>query len=152
MSCACSFLHFKIRIPSFNCRDFSELHEKLSYTITLGSMSLLNCEIYQRVRVSRVADTDLLLLISHLIRSPGSIPGLRWVRRNQTNKTNKNIYYITHMKHYSNTLILQVYIKLMLFRQLYACIILNFALNDRISKYLDAKWTSQLLLWWMRYT
>ena len=30
------------------------------------SMSLLNCEIYQRGRVSRVADTELLLLIVHL--------------------------------------------------------------------------------------
>ena len=29
-------------------------------------MSLLNCEIYQRGRVSRVADTELVLLIAHL--------------------------------------------------------------------------------------
>ena len=34
-------------IPSFNCREFSDLHEKLSCTKTPGSMSLLNCEIYQ---------------------------------------------------------------------------------------------------------
>ena len=30
-------------------------------------MSLLNCEIYQRGRLSRVADTELILLIAHLI-------------------------------------------------------------------------------------
>ena len=41
-----------------------------------GSMSLLNCEIYQRGGVSRIADTELLLLIAHLIQSPGSIPGV----------------------------------------------------------------------------
>ena len=41
-----------------------------------GSMSLLNWEIYQRGRMSRVADMELLLLIVHLIRPPGSIPGV----------------------------------------------------------------------------
>ena len=41
-----------------NCREFSDVHEKLAFTITPGSVSLLNCEIYQRGRVSRVADTD----------------------------------------------------------------------------------------------
>ena len=50
-----------------NCRDFSNLHEKLSCTITLGSMSLLNCEIYQRRRVSAFAGIELILLIAHLI-------------------------------------------------------------------------------------
>ena len=49
-------------------------------------MSLLNCEIYQRGRVSRVADTEFILLIIHLIRPPSSIPGVWWVKRNQTNK------------------------------------------------------------------
>ena len=49
-------------------------------------MSLLNCEIYQRGRVSRVADTELLLLIAHLTRPPGSIPGVGGVWRNQTKK------------------------------------------------------------------
>ena len=44
--------------------------------ITPGSMSLLNCEIYQRGRMSKVADTELLLLIAHLILTPGSIPGV----------------------------------------------------------------------------
>ena len=44
--------------------------------ITLGSMSLLNCEFYQRGRVSRVADTELIQLIAYLIRPPGSIPGV----------------------------------------------------------------------------
>ena len=53
--------------PSFNCRDFNDLYEKLSWTITPGSMSLLNCEIYQRGRVSTVADTELILMIAHLI-------------------------------------------------------------------------------------
>ena len=46
-------------------------------------MSLLNCEIYQH-EVSRVADTELIQLIAHLIRPPGSIPGVGCVRRNQT--------------------------------------------------------------------
>ena len=30
-------------------------------------MSLLNCEIYQRGQVSRVADTELILLIAHVL-------------------------------------------------------------------------------------
>ena len=30
-------------------------------------------------RVSRVTDTELVLLITHLIRPPGSIPGVGWV-------------------------------------------------------------------------
>ena len=52
------------------------------YTIlytTPESISLLNCEIYQRGRVSRVADTELArpILIAHLIRPPGSIPDVR---------------------------------------------------------------------------
>ena len=38
-------------------------------------MSLLNCEIYQRERVSRVAGTEIILVITHPIRPPGSIPG-----------------------------------------------------------------------------
>ena len=37
---------------SFNCRYFSDLHEKLSSPITPKSRSLLNCEIYQHGRVS----------------------------------------------------------------------------------------------------
>ena len=53
--------------PSFNCRDFSDLYEKLSCTITRESTRLLNCEIYQRRRVSTVADTELKLTIAHLI-------------------------------------------------------------------------------------
>ena len=48
----------------------------MSLEITTGSMSLLNCEIYQRGRESRVADTELILLIAHLTRAPGSIPGV----------------------------------------------------------------------------
>ena len=36
--------------------------------------------------VSRVADTELLLLIAHLIGPPGSTPGVGRVRRNQTKK------------------------------------------------------------------
>ena len=42
---------------------------------TLESVGLLNC-IYQRGRVSRITDTELLLLIAHLILAPGSIPGV----------------------------------------------------------------------------
>ena len=37
---------------------------------TPGSMSLLNCEIYQRGRVPRVADTEFIILIAR----DGSIP------------------------------------------------------------------------------
>jgi len=65
-------------------REFSDLHENLSCTITPGSMNLLNCENYQRGRVFELADTELVLLIAHLIRPPGSIPDVGWVRRNQT--------------------------------------------------------------------
>ena len=36
-----------------------------------------------RSPVSRVADMEFILLIAHLIRPPGSIPGVGWVRRNQ---------------------------------------------------------------------
>ena len=38
----------------------------------------INCEIYQRGRVSKVAYTEQILLIAHLIRppAPGSIPGV----------------------------------------------------------------------------
>ena len=42
-----------------------------------GSMSLLNCNIYQRDQVSRIADTELILLTAHLIQPPGSIAGVR---------------------------------------------------------------------------
>ena len=56
---------------------------------------LLNCRKYESVKlwdssawgVSRVADMELVLLIAHLIRPPGSIPGVGWVRRNQTNRS-----------------------------------------------------------------
>ena len=48
-------------------------------------MSLLNWEIYQSGQLSRVVDTELIILIAHLILAPGSIPGVGWVRRNQTN-------------------------------------------------------------------
>ena len=34
--------------------------------ISPDSMSLINCEIYQRERVSSVADTELVLAIAHL--------------------------------------------------------------------------------------
>ena len=44
-------------------------------TFTPESISLVNCEIYQRGKESRVADTELILLIAHLIRPPCSIPG-----------------------------------------------------------------------------
>jgi len=33
---------------AFNCRKFSDLLENFSCTITPGSMSMFNCEIYQR--------------------------------------------------------------------------------------------------------
>ena len=39
-----------------------------------GNMALLKCEIYQHGRVSGVAETELILLIAHLIRPSGSIP------------------------------------------------------------------------------
>ena len=60
--------------------------------ITPGSMSLLNLEIYHRRRVFRVAGTELILLIAHLIQQPGSIPDVGWVRRNQINKI--HLYYL----------------------------------------------------------
>ena len=44
----------------------------------------VNCHSHQHDRVSRVADTELILLIAHLIRQPGSIPGVGWVSDNQT--------------------------------------------------------------------
>ena len=47
-------------------QGFSDLHETLSCTITPGSISLLNFEIYERGRVSRVADTEFILVIAHL--------------------------------------------------------------------------------------
>jgi len=47
-----------------------------THGFTPGSMSLLDREIYQRVRVSRVADAELVLLIAHLIRPLSSIPGV----------------------------------------------------------------------------
>ena len=71
---------------SFNCRKFSDLHEKLSCTITPGNMSLLNCEIYPRWWMSMVADTKLRLLIAHFIRQPSSTLGVGLVRCNPTNQ------------------------------------------------------------------
>ena len=78
--------------------QFNDQYEILSCTITLRSLSLSNYEIYQRGRESRVADTVLILLIAHLIRPPGSIPGVGWVRRNQTKNWSGyilfwNLYY-----------------------------------------------------------
>jgi len=54
-------------------------------------MSLLNCEIHQRGRVSWVVDTELVLYWSHnsfdhQVQFLASIPGVGWVRPNQTNK------------------------------------------------------------------
>ena len=71
--------------PSFNSREFSHLHKRLCCIITPENIVLLNCEIYQRGRVPRPADTELVLLISRIIRLPGSILGVIWVRRKQTN-------------------------------------------------------------------
>ena len=45
-------------------------------------------------RVSRLADTELMPLIAHFIRPPGSIPGVGWVRRNQSNKQWSNFYCV----------------------------------------------------------
>ena len=42
-----------------------------------------------RGRVSGVADTELVLLIAHLILAPDSIPGVGRVGDNQTKKSNK---------------------------------------------------------------
>ena len=59
-------------------------HNDDSFTESIpGSMRLLNCEIYQRGRVSRVTDTELVLLMAHLIRPPGSIHDVGRVRRNK---------------------------------------------------------------------
>ena len=35
---------------------------------------MLNCDIYQGERVPRVADTELVILIAHIIRPTGLIP------------------------------------------------------------------------------
>ena len=45
-------------------------------SVTAGSMNLLNCEIHQSGRVSKVTDTELILLIAHLIPPEGLIPGV----------------------------------------------------------------------------
>ena len=61
--------HMKIDFYYFlliSVRNMCDLHEKLSCTITPGCMSLINCEIYQRGWVSKVSDTELLLVIAHL--------------------------------------------------------------------------------------
>ena len=42
---------------------FASLYKKPSFTITLIIMRLLNCWIYHRGRLSRVADTEIVLLI-----------------------------------------------------------------------------------------
>ena len=39
-------------------------------------MNLLNSGIYQRERLTMIADTELILLIAHLIWPPNSIPGV----------------------------------------------------------------------------
>ena len=49
-------------------------------------MSHLNWEIYQREQVSRVTDMELVLLIAHLIRSLGSMPG--WNELGTVKQTN----------------------------------------------------------------
>ena len=58
----------------------------LIFLTLMGNQSLagklLNCEIYQRGVVSRIADTELLLWSHISIRPPSSIPGVGWVRRN----------------------------------------------------------------------
>ena len=46
-------------------------------------MSLLIYETFQFGRVSSVADTELILLIAHLIQPPGSNPGVGRVRHKQ---------------------------------------------------------------------
>ena len=65
-------INIHLRTPYlFVCNQ--ENMTELFNNITPGSMSMLNCEIYQRGRVSRIA---------HLIQPPGSIPGVGWVSRN----------------------------------------------------------------------
>ena len=54
-----------------NLQGIQWLVWKLSCTITPGSMSLLKCEIHQRGRVSRVGDTELILLIVYLNPTTG---------------------------------------------------------------------------------
>ena len=56
--------------PNVHDNEISSRQNEQFYN-TAGSMSLLNCEIYQRRRVSRIADTELILLIANLIRPPG---------------------------------------------------------------------------------
>ena len=71
-------------------------------------MSLLNCKICQRGRVSRVTDTELVLLISHLIQPPALISGVGWVRCNQRNKIpkkNQENYFLQYIDRIWKTLI-----------------------------------------------
>ena len=65
-----------------------------------GSMSLLNCEIFQRGRLSRVGDREIILLIAHLIQPSGSIPGLGWVRKQTANKTFVRFVTRNHAKNF----------------------------------------------------
>ena len=55
------------KISSKHIIIFSKQHHKsiTKKKARVMSMSLLNCKIYQLARVSRVADTELVLLIAH---------------------------------------------------------------------------------------
>ena len=67
--------------------DFSDLHEKISCTITRGNMSLLYRDIYLRGRVSRIANTELILLVAHLNPTTRFNSWCRMSWRNQTYKS-----------------------------------------------------------------
>ena len=68
--------------------------------ITTGSRSLLNCKIYQPGWISRFADIELIQLIAHLIRSPGSIPGVGGVRRKQQHDCKMHKYCLIFILFY----------------------------------------------------
>ena len=56
------------------------------------TLSILNCEIHRvpkvvRGRVTKVADTELKLLIAHTIRPPSSIPGVGFKQKKNDDKS-----------------------------------------------------------------
>ena len=60
-------------------------------------MSLLNCEIYQRGKVFTVADTELILMIAHLIVG-------RKQQQENLEYLGRQIFYITRSLHFCQNL------------------------------------------------
>ena len=77
---------------NFQLKTSSENFHASSISLNARSMEEFN----SRGRMTGVADTELLLLITHLIRPPGSIPDVRWARCNQT-KNNRGVYFWSYL-------------------------------------------------------